>query len=149
MKKHARILSVTAAGVIFLAGCNDIISSKQAKAHLPASAPAPAPAAVRETLAFVERPVYLSSIQNESRPAIDILVAQVQTSFNEGQKKYKANHFDQARVDFDRAMDLIVQLGFQADFDPRLSDLVDLLGETLHSYELNAERNAEEDGEPG
>jgi len=149
MKKHARILAVTVAGVIFLAGCNDVISSKQAKAHPPASAPAPAPAAVRETLAFVERPVYLSSLQNDPRPAIDILVAQVQTSFNEGQKKYKANHFDQARVDFDRAMDLIVQSGFQADFDPRLSDLVDLLGETLHSYELNAERNAEEDEEPG
>jgi membrane-bound lytic murein transglycosylase D len=149
MKKQARILAVTAAAAVFLvAGCNDVVSTKQAKAHPPAATPAPAPGEVRESLPFPEKPAYLAFLQNDSRPAIDILVAQVQTSFNEGQKKYKANHFDQARVDFDRAMDLIVQSGFQADFDPRLSDLVDQLGETLHSYELNAERNAEEDEEP-
>src|SRR5580700_1107637 len=149
MKKQARILAVTAAAAVFLvAGCNDVVSTKQAKAHPPAATPAPAPGEVRESLPFPEKPAYLAFLQNDSRPAIDILVAQVQTSFNEGQKKYKANHFDQARVDFDRAMELIVQSGFQADFDPRLSDLVDQLGETLHSYELNAERNAEEDEEP-
>src|SRR6202162_5528057 len=149
MKKQARILAVTAAAAVFLAaGCNDVISTKQAKAHPPAATPAPATAEVRESLPFPEKPAYLAFLQNDSRPAIDILVAQVQTSFNEGQKKYKANHFDQARVDFDRAMDLIWQIGFRCDFAPRLSDLVDELGETLHSYELNAERNAEEDEEP-
>jgi len=148
MKRQARICALLAAGAIFLAGCDDVVSSKQAKAHPPAATPAPPPGEVHEKLPFLDRPVYLASFQNESRPAIDILVAKVQASFSEGQQKYKAGHFDKARVDFDRAMDLIVQSGFQADFDPRLSDLIDQLGETLHSYELNAQRNAEEDEEP-
>jgi membrane-bound lytic murein transglycosylase D len=148
MKRQARICALLAAGAIFLAGCDDVVSSKQAKAHPPAATPAPPPSEVHETLPFPDRPVYLASFQNDSRPAIDILVAKVQASFSEGQQKYKAGHFDKARVDFDRAMDLVVQSGFQADFDPRLSDLIDQLGETLHSYELNAERNAEEDEEP-
>jgi membrane-bound lytic murein transglycosylase D len=148
MKRQARICALLAAGAIFLAGCDDVVSSKQAKAHPPAATPAPPPSEVHETLPFLDRPVYLASFQNDSRPAIDILVAKVQASFSEGQQKYKAGHFDKARVDFDRAMDLVVQSGFQADFDPRLSDLIDQLGETLHSYELNAERNAEEDEEP-
>lgn len=148
MKRQARICALLAAGAIFLAGCDDVASSKQAKAHAPAATPAPAPSEVHETLPCPDRPVYLASFQNDSRPAIDILVAKVQASFSEGQQKYKAGHFDKARVDFDRAMDLVVQSGFQADFDPRLSDLIDQLGETLHSYELNAERNAEEDEEP-
>jgi membrane-bound lytic murein transglycosylase D len=148
MKRQARICALLAAGAIFLAGCDDVVSSKQAKAHPPATTPAPPPSEVHETVPFLDRPVYLASFQNDSRPAIDILVAKVQASFSEGQQKYKAGHFDKARVDFDRAMDLVVQSGFQADFDPRLSDLIDQLGETLHSYELNAERNAEEDEEP-
>jgi len=148
MKRQARICALLAAGAIFLAGCDDVVSSKQAKAHPPAATPAPPPGEVHEKLPFLDRPVYLASFQNDSRPAIDILVAKVQASFSEGQQKYKAGHFDKARVDFDRAMDLIVQSGFQADFDPRLSDLIDQLGETLHSYELNAQRNAEEDEEP-
>jgi len=149
MKRQARICALLAAGAIFLAGCDDVVSSKQAKAHPPAATPAPPPSEVHESLPFPERPAHLASLQNDPRPAIDILVAQVQASFSEGQQKYKAGHFDKARVDFDRAMDLVVQSGFQSDFDSRLSDLIDQLGETLHSYELNAERNAEEDEEPG
>ena len=148
MKKKATVWALVAVGAVLLAGCDDVVSSKQAKAHAPAVAPAPAPISVREALPFPETPVCLTPLLYDPRPAIDVLVAKVQASYSDGQKKYKAGNFDKARVDFDRAMDLIVQSGFQADFDPRLSDLIDQLGETLHSYELNAERNAEEDAEP-
>jgi membrane-bound lytic murein transglycosylase D len=148
MKKKAAVWALVAVATVLLAGCDDVVSSKQAKAHPPAATPAPPPDSVREALPFPEKPVYLEPLQYDPRPAIDILVAKVQASYSDGQKKYKAGNFDKARVDFDRAMDLIVQSGFQADFDPRLSDLIDQLGETLHSYELNAERNAEEDEEP-
>jgi membrane-bound lytic murein transglycosylase D len=148
MKKKAAVWALVAVATVLLAGCDDVVSSKQAKAHPPAATPAPPPDSVREALPFPQKPVYLEPLQYDPRPAIDILVAKVQASYSDGQKKYKAGNFDKARVDFDRAMDLIVQSGFQADFDPRLSDLIDQLGETLHSYELNAERNAEEDEEP-
>jgi membrane-bound lytic murein transglycosylase D len=148
MYRKATVWALLAAGTIFLAGCEETVSSKQAKVHPPAATPAPVPAFVREALPFPERPVYLISLQTDPRPAIDILVAKVQASFDDGQKKYKAGDFDKARVDFDRAMDLVLQSGFQPDSDQRLSDLIDQLGETLHSYELNAEQNAEEDEEP-
>jgi membrane-bound lytic murein transglycosylase D len=148
MYRKATVWALLAAGTIFLAGCEETVSSKQAKVHPPAATPAPVPGFVREALPFPERPVYLVSLQTDPRPAIDILVARVQASFDDGQKKYKAGDFDKARVDFDHAMDLVLQSGFQPDSDQRLSDLIDQLGETLHSYELNAEQNAEEDEEP-
>jgi membrane-bound lytic murein transglycosylase D len=148
MKKKAAVWALVAVATVLLAGCDDVVSSKQAKARPPAATPARPPDSVREALPFPEKPVYLEPLQYDPRPAIDVLVAKVQASYSDGQKKYKAGNFDKARVDFDRAMDLIVQSGFQADFDPRLSDLIDQLGETLHSYELNAERNAEEEEEP-
>jgi len=148
MHRKATVWALLAAATIFLAGCEETVSSKQAKVHPPAATPAPVPAFVREALPFPEHPVYLVSLQTDPRPAIDILVAKVQASFDDGQKKYKAGDFDKARVDFDRAMDLVLQSGFQPDSDQRLSDLIDQLGETLHSYELNAEQNAEEDEEP-
>jgi membrane-bound lytic murein transglycosylase D len=148
MYRKATVWTLLAAAMIFLAGCEETVSSKQAKVHPPAATPAPVPAFVREALPFPEHPVYLVSLQTDPRPAIDILVAKVQASFDDGQKKYKAGDFDKARVDFDHAMDLVLQSGFQPDSDQRLSDLIDQLGETLHSYELNAEQNAEEDEEP-
>jgi membrane-bound lytic murein transglycosylase D len=138
MRSKTTVWVLLAAGMIFLVGCEDTVSSKQAKVRPPAATPAPVPAFVHETLPFPEHRVYLASL----------LVARVQASFDEGQKKYKAGDFDKARVDFDQAMDLVLQSGFQPDSDQRLSDLIDQLGETLHSYELNAEQNAEEDEEP-
>ena len=148
MYRKATVWTLLAAGTIFLGGCQETVSSKQAKARPPAATPIPAPVFVQETLPFPGHHVYLTSPQTDPRPAIDILVSQVQASFNEGQKKYKAGHFDKARVDFDQAMDLVLHSGFQPDSDQRLSDLIDELGETLHSYELNAEQNAAEDEEP-
>ena len=42
-------------------------------------------------------------------------------------------------------MELILASGFQVDSDPRLSDLFDQIGETLHSYERSAEQEADEE----
>jgi len=148
MRRKTIVWVLFAAGTIFLAGCEDTISSKQAKVRPPAATPAPVPAFLHEALPFPEHPAYLAPLQNDPRPAIDILVAAVQQSFDKGQKKYKAGDFDKARVDFDHALDLVLQSGFQPDSDQRLSDLLDQLGETIHSYELNAEQNVEEDEEP-
>ncbi len=137
-------LGVAVTGIIFLAGCEDTVSSKQAKAHPPAATPAPVPEFVHEKLPFPEHPVYLTSLY-DTRPAIDILVAKVQIQFDAAQKEYKAGEFDKARTDYDRAVSLIVASGFQVDSDPRLADLFDQIGETLHSYDLNAEQNADDD----
>ncbi len=68
-------------------------------------------------------------------------------SFNTAEKEYKAGEFDKARADYDRAVALIVASGYQSDSDPRLSDLIDQIGETLHSYDVNARQDAGDEEE--
>jgi membrane-bound lytic murein transglycosylase D len=139
-----------AAATLVLAGCDES-AKKQAKAQPSAATPAPVPEYVREALPITGRAASLAALAPRPRPAMDVLVEQVQASFEAGQKKYKAGDFDKARVDFDHAVDLILASGLQVDSDPRLSDLFDQIGETLHSYELNAQQSAEteEEENPG
>ncbi len=94
MKKQARIWRLPLPRAIFLGWLQrrGIVQASQSASA--GGDPAPSPAEVHEALPFPEKPAYWAFLQNDARPAIDILVAQVQTSFNEGQKKYKAGHFD-------------------------------------------------------
>jgi membrane-bound lytic murein transglycosylase D len=137
---------LAAATIVFLAGCEDTVSTKQAKAkaHAPAATPAPVPQFVHEKLPLPEQPTLQASLY-DTRPAIDILIEKVQARFDAAQKEYKAGEFDKARKDYDHAVNLIVASGFQVDSDPRLSDLFDQIGETLHSYEVNAEQGADDE----
>ncbi len=148
--KRARRLSwwccagIAAVGTFALAACNDTVSSKQAKARPPAATPAPVPEFVREPLPFPEHTVFLTSVY-DTRPSIDILIDQVQVIFDKAQKEYKSGEFDKAHANYDRAVELMLASGFQVDSDPRLSDLFDQIGETLHSYERSAQQEAEEE----
>jgi membrane-bound lytic murein transglycosylase D len=138
-------MGVAAAGIIFLAGCEDTVSNKQAKARPPAATPAPAPE-LTQPLPFPDKPIYTVNLY-DTRPAIDILIEKVQASFNAAQAEYKAGEFDKARANYDHAVELMLASGFQVDSDPRLSDLFDQIGETLHSYERNAQQDTEENEE--
>jgi len=146
MKSKAWLWTGVAVSVIIFGGCDDTLSSKQAKARPPAATPAPALVENREPLPFPEQPVTLLTFYDQ-RPALDILVAKVQVSFNSAEKEYKAGEFDKARANYDRAVALIVASGYQSDSDPRLSDLIDQIGETLHSYDVNARQDAGDDEE--
>ncbi len=145
--RRARLLGwagIAAVAVLSLAACNDTVSNKQVKARPPATTPAPVPAFVYEPLPFPEHYVSLASIY-DTRPAIDILIDKVQVIFNTAQQEYKSGDFDKAHADYDRAVELMLASGFQVDSDPRLSDLFDQIGETLHSYERSAQQEAEEE----
>ncbi len=151
MRARTTIWLVLAAAVVLAAGCEES-ATNQVKVHAPAATPAPLPDYLQKPLPFPEQPVFLASLL-DARPAIDILVDQVQSSFDEGQKQYLAGNFDKARGNFDHAVDLILQSGFQADSDPRLSDLFDRIGDAVQSYELDAakagdEEDAESPSEP-
>jgi membrane-bound lytic murein transglycosylase D len=136
--------AIAAAGILTLAGCNETVSSKQVKARPPAATPAPVPAFVSEPLPFPQHTASLASLY-DTRPAIDILIDKVQVIFNTAQKEYKSGEFDKAHADYDRAVALMLASGFQVDSDPRLSDLFDQIGETLHSYERSAQQDAQEE----
>jgi membrane-bound lytic murein transglycosylase D len=138
-----------AACAFLVGGCDDRVTSKQAKARPPAATPSPALQAIREPLPF---PATLPAVPElyDRRPNIDILVAKVQASFNTAEKEYKAGEFDKARTEYDRAVAMIVASGYQSDSDARLTELLDQIGETLHSYDVNERQNAgDEEENPG
>ncbi len=134
-----------AAGTLLLTGCEQ--TAQQVHVTPPAAAPKPQPRYARESLPLPQRSLPFVSLQVDPRPAIDALVENVQKDFDAGQKEYKAGNLENARADFDNAVNLIMSSGFQVDFDPRLSDLFDQIGESMHSYELDATQSAEEEEE--
>src|ERR1700735_1492836 len=146
MKTRLAFLAGVAVCGVLAAGCDESISSKQAKVRPPAATPSSALQSTREPLPLPEQLPSLSAVYDR-RPAIDILVDKVQVSFNTAEKEYKAGEFEKARADYDRAVALIVASGYQSDSDPRLSDLHDQMGETLHSYDVNARQNAGDEEE--
>ena len=134
-----------AVAALFLAGCEET-ATKQAKVNPPAPVPAPAPEYFKQPLPFPDQPLLVAPLV-DTRPAIDVLVAQVQANFDEGQKQYLAGNYDKARGNFDLAVDLILRSGFQADSDPRLSDLFDKIGDAMQAYDLDASETGQGEGD--
>jgi membrane-bound lytic murein transglycosylase D len=143
MKYRATICVTLALGMSLLAGCEET-AAKQVRATPPTPTPQPAKQAAIEKLPFPATPYEFVALE-DTRPGIDILVDSVQSTFDAGQKEYKAGNLETARADFDKAVNLILSSGFQVDFDPRLSDLFDQIGESMHSYELDAAQSAEDE----
>ena len=137
MKLRPTIWMILAVSGLLLAGC-EATATKQAKVRPPAATPSPEPNYTRLPLPFPNRPADLLPLSRDARPAIDILVAQVQASYDAGQRHYDAGAHDKAQSDFDHAVNLILASGFQVDFDPRLSKLFDKLGEAVQSGEMSA-----------
>jgi membrane-bound lytic murein transglycosylase D len=146
MKYRTTMWVMLAAGTLLLAGC-EATAPKQVHVVPPAGAPQPQVQYLHEALPFPNPPLSFVSLAADARPAIDVLVEKVQKNYEAGQKEYKAGNLENARADFDRAVSLILSSGFQVDSDPRLSDLFDQIGESMHSYELDATQNAEEEEE--
>jgi len=141
--KHRATFWVTLAAGILLLGCEDS-TTKNVRVQPPA-APAPVPEYVHQPLPFPDQPLLYVALLPDTRPAIDILLERVQNSYEAGQKEYKAGNLENARANFDRGVNLILSSGFPVDFDSRLSDLFDQIGESMHSYEMDATQSAEDE----
>ena len=70
----------------------------------------------------------------------DSLIAQVEQKFASGQQNYKAGHLEAARKDFDEAMDLMLESGYDPYADPKLSEVFHRVVDTVYTYELQAFR---------
>jgi len=145
MKRRATSSAVLAlAAAACLAGCEET-ATKQVRVQPPAVAPTPAatiaPTYAREPLPFPAKPADTALNGYYPRPAIDMLVDQVQASFKAGQQAMQAGKSEAAQVDFDHAVDLILKSGFQKDADPRLATLFDQIGDAVPSEALNASEN--------
>ena len=133
-------------GMLFLSGCEGT-TSKQVHVRPPAATPRPAPATDygRLSLPLPANPPASEISAYYMRPAIDVLVEQVQQSVDQGQQDYEAEDLAKAQADFDHAANLIRTSGFRRDADPRLLKLFDEIGEAIHSDELNADDTDEAD----
>ncbi|HLV96285.1 MAG TPA: LysM peptidoglycan-binding domain-containing protein [Candidatus Acidoferrales bacterium] len=143
MRHRATLWVTLAAGVIFAAGCEQT-AVKQVRVQPPAPAPQHLPVYANGPLPFPARHLSFVSFE-DTRPAIDVLVEEVRTSYETGQAEYKAGDVEMAKADFEHGVNLIVTSGFQVDFDPQLSHLFDQLDEAMHSYEADEEQSAEEE----
>jgi membrane-bound lytic murein transglycosylase D len=66
------------------------------------------------------------------------LIAKVEEKFASGEQNFKAGHLEAARRDFDAAVDLMLQSGYDVDRDPELHELFRRVVDTVYTYELQA-----------
>ena len=145
MTNKATIWAALAAGAMLLAGCEET-ATKQVRVQAPAMAPSPLPAVDAKTasLPLATGPANLTTLSGETRPQVDVLTQRAQQSFDAGQNEYKTGDLDQARTDFDKALEIIQTSGIPTDSDPRLSKLFDQINDTIHMYELASEQTPQE-----
>src|ERR1700680_32582 len=140
--------AVLAAIVGAAAGCEDA-AKKPVQARIPATSPAPQ---IARTAASAPGPVQLPPLPLTAashrlllwNPPIsgskDELIAKVEERFASGQQNYKAGHLEAARKDFDEAVDLMLQSGYDPNSDPKLSEVFHRVVDTVYTYELQAFR---------
>jgi membrane-bound lytic murein transglycosylase D len=66
------------------------------------------------------------------------LIAKVEEKFASGEQNFKAGHLEAARRDFDAAVDLMLQSGYDVEHDPDLHELFRKVVDTVYTYELQA-----------
>ena len=143
--KRVTIWAAVAAGVVLLAGCEET-ATKPVRAQVPAAAPMPA-AAPALTIGAVPVPhdtPNLSKLSGDTRPEVDVVIEKAQASFDAGQNEYKTGDLDQARNDFDQALQTIQASGIPPESDPKLSKLFDQINDTIHMYEIAAAQEPQE-----
>src|ERR1700728_597663 len=141
-------VAVLAAVVSAVVGCDDA-AKRPVQARVPATVPGPQTVKAGTS---VPGPVQLPPLPLTAathpllllKPQIagdkDSLVAQVEQKFASGQQNYKAGHLEAARKDFDEAMDLMLESGYDPYADPKLSEVFHRVVDTVYTYELQAFR---------
>jgi len=79
---------------------------------------------------------------------VDLLLRAVQTHLEAGKKYYETGEADQARQEFDQAMNLLVSSGFDLNRDPRLAKVFGDVTTTIQAHEVAASQEAENQMEP-
>src|SRR6202048_2932788 len=137
------------AAIVSAAACCEDAPKKPVQARIPATSPAPQ---IARTAASAPGPVQLPPLPLTAashrlllwNPPIsgskDGLIAKVEEKFASGQQNYKAGHLEAARKDFDEAVDLILESGYDPNSDPRLNELFHRVVDTVYTYELHAFR---------
>ena len=127
MTSRAWLSNAAAAGLLFAAtvttGCGD-----NPKPKLPAPAPSPASTAAAQAPAPLPPPV----------DPITKLIESSQQHFLAGERELKMGHLERARVEFDRAVDILLESPYGARTEPRLREHFDRLVDRINAHEVTA-----------
>ena len=66
------------------------------------------------------------------------LIAKSQEHFNIGERELKVGHLDRARVEFDRAVDVLLESPYGASTDARMREHFDRLIDRINAHEVTA-----------
>jgi len=67
---------------------------------------------------------------------VDLLIKDSQTQFEAGERELKAGHLEQARHDFDRAVEVLLSSPYGARTDARMREHFDRLIDRINAYEV-------------
>ncbi len=133
--------TLLAAMCVASGGCEDA-----AKHGVQARVPALNPAAAQISAHIGELPLrklspgWLDALALRVPGPREYLIAQVEAKFASGEQNYKAGHLEAARRDFNEAVDWMLESGFYANSDPKLSELFHRMVDTVYDDELQAFR---------
>ncbi len=77
---------------------------------------------------------------DKAQPDKAKLIAAAEEKFNSGEQNIKAGHLEAARRDFDQAVDLLLESGYDLNSDPQLNELFKRIVDKVYDYELQAFR---------
>src|SRR5215470_4950817 len=109
-------------GITLLASAISALGVAQNQAQSLSTSPSPASA----------------SSQSSPQDAKARLIAKVEEKFASGEQNFKAGHLEAARRDFDAAVDLMLQSGYDVERDSELHELFRKVVDTVYTYELQA-----------
>jgi membrane-bound lytic murein transglycosylase D len=134
-------LVVGCAPLVMLTGCPQDQAAAPGKAPAQATAPALA-AAPSGSAAPAAQPATTTPAQAADAAAkaakVQQLVNKAEAAYRSGVDNYRAGHLDQARLDFDSAVDLMLTSGMDLKADPQLADEFDHLLNAVNSLEMAA-----------
>jgi membrane-bound lytic murein transglycosylase D len=69
---------------------------------------------------------------------IETLISSSQRYFDEGEREFKMGHLERARVEFDRAINILLESPYGARTDARMREHFDRLVDRINAYEVTA-----------
>ena len=142
------MLAAMGVSLVGLIGCED--SSRRPVAyHPPSNLSRPSVASARIDPLPLD-PANRAKVRPLNGGPVDraaLLAKQVEAAFAAGEQEFKAHHLDAARKDFDRALDMLLESGFDLDANPRLAALFHQVVETAHNDELLALQDGDGSGQ--
>ncbi|MGA8044369.1 MAG: lytic transglycosylase, partial [Terracidiphilus sp.] len=134
MSRSSSRLFVVAALALSLAGCTP-------SGHKPASAPAPQAAA--PALPAQQQAAPPAAAKPQQAPTLQQLRAQalisnVEKAYASGQAAYRKGNLPEAKVEFDRAVDLMLASGLDIKSDPQLQDEFDRIVDSVNALEMES-----------